>query len=178
MPSRFINDLQTEMREVLRILNAGLPNNLLVGISRKRNKDGWITVTPFDPQPDPANLVAIKAELNATWPMTSLLDMLKETDLRLNFTRSFEKRDSLRDPGSVGFAPKAVAMPEWPWNERRFSAHGRPPIRHDRERPRLRPTAIHRRRCGETGYLRHRHQRHTACPRSECLGRRNDGLRG
>jgi TnpA family transposase len=88
--SRFINDLQTEMREVLRILNAGLPNNLLVGISRKRNKDGWITVTPFDPQPDPANLVAIKAELNATWPMTGLLDMLKETDLRLNFTRALK----------------------------------------------------------------------------------------
>ena len=88
--SRFINDLQTEMREVLRILNAGLPNNLLVGISRKRNKDGWITVTPFDPQPDPANLVAIKAELDATWPMTGLLDMLKETDLRLNFTRALK----------------------------------------------------------------------------------------
>ena len=32
------------------------------------------------------NLTAIKAETLATWPMTSLLDMLKEADLRLNFT--------------------------------------------------------------------------------------------
>ena len=59
-----------------------------VRIGRKRKKDGWITVTPFDPQPsEPANLIALKAEIVANWPMTSLyLDMLKETDLRLNFT--------------------------------------------------------------------------------------------
>src|SRR5271169_2052608 len=83
---RFIADLQAEMREALRILDAGMPHNPGVKISRKRNKEAWITVTPFDPQPDPPNLTAIKAETLATWPMTSLLDMLKEADLRLNFT--------------------------------------------------------------------------------------------
>ena len=83
---RFIADLQAEMREGLRILDAGMPRNLGVKISRKRNKEAWITVTPFDPQLDPPNLTAIKAETLATWPMTSLLDMLKEADLRLNFT--------------------------------------------------------------------------------------------
>ncbi len=83
---RFIADLQTEMREALRTLDAGMPANQLVQIGRKRKKDGWITVTPFDPQPEPANLIALKAEIVATWPMTNLLDMLKETDLRLNFT--------------------------------------------------------------------------------------------
>jgi TnpA family transposase len=83
---RFVADLQAEMREALRTLDAGMPTNRLVRISRKRNKEGWITVTPFDPQPEPANLIALKAEIVATWPMTNLLDMLKETDLRLNFT--------------------------------------------------------------------------------------------
>ena len=83
---RFIADLQAEMRDALRILDAGMPRNPGVKISRKRNKEAWITVTPFDPQPDPPNLTAIKAETLATWPMTSLLDMLKEADLRLNFT--------------------------------------------------------------------------------------------
>jgi Tn3 transposase DDE domain len=63
-----------------------MPANRLVRISRKRKKDGWITVTRFDPQPKPANLIALKAEIVATRPMISLLDMLKETDLRLNFT--------------------------------------------------------------------------------------------
>ncbi len=83
---RFIADLQAEMREALQALDAGMPANGLVRISRKRKKDGWITVTPFDPQPEPANLISLKAEIVATWPMTNLLDMLKETDLRLNFT--------------------------------------------------------------------------------------------
>jgi TnpA family transposase len=87
---QFIAGLQSEMREALRILDAGLPDNRLVNIGRKRNKDGWITVTPFDPQPDPTNLTALKAELAATWPMTSLLDMLKETDLRLSFTSALK----------------------------------------------------------------------------------------
>lgn len=82
----FVTNLQAEMREALRTLDAGMPTNRLVRISRKRNRDGWITVTPFDPQPEPANLIALKAEIVETWPMTNLLDMLKETDLRLNFT--------------------------------------------------------------------------------------------
>jgi TnpA family transposase len=83
---QFIAGLQAEMREALQTLDTGLPVNPLVSIGRKRNIDGWITVTPFDPQPDPVNLTALKADLTTTWPMTSLLDMLKEADLRLNFT--------------------------------------------------------------------------------------------
>jgi TnpA family transposase len=85
-PERHIADLQAEMREALRILDTGLPVNPLVTIGRKRNFEGWITVTPFDPQPDPINLAALKADVTATWPMTSLLDMLKETEHRLNIT--------------------------------------------------------------------------------------------
>ena len=61
---RFIADLQTEMCEALRILDGGMPRNLGVKISRKQNKEAWITVTPFNSQPDPPNLTAIKAE---TW---------------------------------------------------------------------------------------------------------------
>ena len=52
---------------------------------------GWITLTPLDKQPDPPNLVAFKAELNAMRPMTSLLDMVKETDLRLGFTNVLKR---------------------------------------------------------------------------------------
>jgi hypothetical protein len=86
-PERHIADLQAEMREALRMLDTGLPVNQLVSIGRKRNFDGWITVTPFDPQPDPVNLAELKADVTATWPMTSLLDMFKETEHRLNITR-------------------------------------------------------------------------------------------
>ncbi len=81
---RFIADLQVEMREALQILDTGVARNRGVRIDRKRGKDAWITVTPFDPLPEAPNLTAVKAETVATWPMTSLLDMLKEADLRLN----------------------------------------------------------------------------------------------
>lgn len=85
---RFIADLQAEMREALRTLDAGMASNGLVRFSGK--KTGWITVTSSKPQPPPPNLAAIKAEITATWPMTSLLDMVKETDLRLDFTKALK----------------------------------------------------------------------------------------
>lgn len=100
---RFIADLQAEMRQVLHTLDAGLPTNALVRIGQKRA--GWITVTPLDAQPDPPNLTALKAEVAATWPMTSLLDMIKEADLRLQFT------EALKSPTAYETLDRAVLRP-------------------------------------------------------------------
>ena len=80
----FIAELQTEMRQALTKLDVGLPKNLKVKLIKKGG--GWITLTPLDAQPNPPNLIALKAELTAKWPMTSLLDIIKEADLRLGFT--------------------------------------------------------------------------------------------
>jgi TnpA family transposase len=104
---RFIADLQSEMREALHILDAGMPRNRRVRIERKRRKDGWITVTPFDPLPEAPNLTAVKAETVATWPMTSLLDMLKEADLRLNFT------DALKSATAYETLDRSVLRPRF-----------------------------------------------------------------
>ncbi len=100
---RFITDLQTEMREALSAFDAGLKKNPFVRIGSKSGS--WITLTPLDAQPDPPNLTALKAELNALWPMTSLLDMVKETDLRLGFT------DVLKSPTSYETLDRAVLQP-------------------------------------------------------------------
>jgi len=100
---RFIADVQTEMRQALHTLDAGLPTNALVRIGLKRA--GWITVTPLDAQPDPPNLTTLKAEITATWPMTSLLDMVKEADLRLHFT------EALRSPSAYETMDRAVLQP-------------------------------------------------------------------
>jgi len=54
----------------------------------KRGK-GTISLTPLDRQPEPAGLVALKAEIGRRWSMTGLLDMLKEADLRIGFTDAF-----------------------------------------------------------------------------------------
>lgn len=84
---RFIADVQEEMRAALRLLDAGLPRNPHVKITARRG--GWITVSPLQARPDPENIEALKAEVSATWPMTGLLEIIKEADLRLNFTDAF-----------------------------------------------------------------------------------------
>jgi len=46
-----------------------------------------ISVTPLEPQKEPENLATLKWEITQRWPGTSLLDILKEADLRAGFTR-------------------------------------------------------------------------------------------
>lgn len=96
----FIADVQNEMRDALNAFDAGLEKNPYVRINKKRG--GWITLTPLDAQADPPNLTALKNEINALWPMTSLLDIVKETDLRLGFT------DALKSPTSYETMDRAV----------------------------------------------------------------------
>ena len=48
-----------------------------------------IVVSPLEPQPEPSGLGALKAELGRRWPMTGLLDVFKEADLRIGFTEAF-----------------------------------------------------------------------------------------
>jgi Tn3 transposase DDE domain len=50
---------------------------------------GWITLSPLTVQPEPANLIALKTRILERWPMTSLLDVFKEADLRIRFTDVF-----------------------------------------------------------------------------------------
>jgi TnpA family transposase len=101
--AQFIANLKDEMRQALQSFDDGLPHNPLVRITRK--KGGQITVTPFDPQPDPPNLIVLKSEVTARWPMTSLLDMVKEADLRLNFT------DTLKSPTAYESLDRSVLRP-------------------------------------------------------------------
>lgn len=95
-PEAFITRLQQEMSAALWQLDQDIPNNALVKILKRDN--GWISVSPFEAQPEPINLVRLKAEIGQRWSMTSLLDILKETDLRIQFTQQFKSvaaRESL-----------------------------------------------------------------------------------
>lgn len=60
----------------------------MVRISNRRN--GWIGVSPLEAQPEAANIGLVKYQLNERWPSTSLLDMLKEAELRLGITDDFD----------------------------------------------------------------------------------------
>ena len=84
----FISDLQQQMAEGLAKLDRGMPKNKDVTIIGKGQ--GLIRLSPFDPAPEPINLRQLKGEINRLWHQTSLLDILKETDLRVDFTRNFK----------------------------------------------------------------------------------------
>lgn len=86
-PDVFIVRLQQQMETALSQLNQTLPDNPKVRL-RTQGKNR-IVVTPYDPQPEPVQLKRLKAEVNRCWPMTSLLDVLKETDLRIGFSDAF-----------------------------------------------------------------------------------------
>ena len=84
-------------------LDAGLPRNPHVKITARRG--GWIIVSPLQARPDPENIEALKAEVSATWPLTSLLDIIKEADLRLNFT------DALSSPTAYETLDRTTLRP-------------------------------------------------------------------
>lgn len=89
-PDEFITHLKREMTKALNKLDQGIPKNNKVRILTKGNGNGRISISPFDPVPEPVNLSRLKAEIMKRWPMTSLLDILKEADLRVNFTELFK----------------------------------------------------------------------------------------
>ncbi|WNF36606.1 Tn3 family transposase [Bacillaceae bacterium IKA-2] len=84
----FIADLKKQMIQGLEKLNVGMSKNPKVRITDKKN--GWISVSPLEPQAEPLNLSRIKTEILRRWSMTSLMDILKETDLRVDFTKHFK----------------------------------------------------------------------------------------
>ena len=85
---RFVADLQQALSSALEVLNRDLPTNPKVKIV-VRNGKGSIALSPLDPLPEAVNVARLKAEVGQRWPMTGLLDILKEADLRIGFTDVF-----------------------------------------------------------------------------------------
>jgi TnpA family transposase len=83
----FIRRVQSDMTEALATFDSGLATNPDVRILKRGG--GRIALTPLEKQEDPTGLAALKTEIGHRWPMTSLLDMLKEADLRIGFTSAF-----------------------------------------------------------------------------------------
>jgi len=86
-PDTFITGLQRQMQQALQRLDTGMPHN--PGVKILQRPQGWIRVAKMARQPDPPHLAGLKAEITRRWPLTGLLDVLKETDLRVGFTQHF-----------------------------------------------------------------------------------------
>src|SRR5262249_48311783 len=87
-------------------LNAALPTNPSVTL-RPQGKNR-IRLTPLAPLPAPQHLERLKVEVLRRWPMTSLLDVLKETDLRVGFTNTFRSLASRRILDRATLQPRRV----------------------------------------------------------------------
>ena len=83
----FLDRIRQEMQEGLARLDLGMPKNKCVQILSKGA--GWIKLSPLPAQIEPQNLRALKAEILRRWSMISLLDVFKETELRVGFTKVF-----------------------------------------------------------------------------------------
>jgi len=84
----FTKQIREDLQQALVELNNNLPKNKKARIlSQGKNK---ISITPLDAQPEPQNLNYLKKEITGRWPMISLLDVLKEADIRTGFTDHFK----------------------------------------------------------------------------------------
>jgi hypothetical protein len=77
------------MEMALTTFDANLPVNPKVKIVTTKKGKGRICLTPLEEQPEPPNISALTAALAQRWPMTNLLDILEETELRVGFTEAF-----------------------------------------------------------------------------------------
>jgi TnpA family transposase len=72
------------MRKALSSLDGAIPR-ICNHVKLLPNRKKIICLSPLDLQPEPRNLADLKLEVGNRWPMTSLLDILKETALRTHF---------------------------------------------------------------------------------------------
>ena len=84
----FVAGVKADLEKELHLLNATLPDNDKVRL--RWSGENRISITPFAPAPEPLGLGALKSEITRTWPMTGLLDVLKETALDTGFLNSFQ----------------------------------------------------------------------------------------
>lgn len=83
----FTSAVKVTMTQSLAQLNAEMPENSGARlVSRGQHR---ISLSPLEAHPAPPSIELLKGEIEKRWPMTSLLDILKEADLRAGFTSAF-----------------------------------------------------------------------------------------
>ena len=84
----FTDKLKNEMSQHIQMFDQRFNKNDLVTIIKKKGKP-WIVLTPLDKAEEPKHIQQLKEAVLAKWGVIDLLDILKEVDLRENFTSCF-----------------------------------------------------------------------------------------
>lgn len=84
----FIASLKAELEKHLQELNDSVSNNDAVKVLTTKD-GGKIKLSPSTAQPEPVNLKLLQQEISRRWSTINLIDVLKETDLRIHITQYF-----------------------------------------------------------------------------------------
>jgi TnpA family transposase len=85
----FVKQLKSSLTENLKALNSNISDNKLVQV-RKSKVGNNLKITPSNPQDEPNNIIKLQKEISDQWSSIHLIDILKESDLRINFTKELE----------------------------------------------------------------------------------------
>ena len=90
-PKVFVQELKDNLNEHLQRLNDSIINNKKVKISstRETKNSGRIKITPYEAKEPSNHLAALQQAISKRWPTINLIDLLKEADLRIGFTKHF-----------------------------------------------------------------------------------------
>jgi len=84
----FIARLKEQLVEALHMFNERLPDDPRVDIQQRKGKESHIYVAKHAALPTGKQLLRAKKEIEKRWPI-ELIDILKETDMRVDFTQHF-----------------------------------------------------------------------------------------
>lgn len=83
-----IEDLKFKLNTKLSMLNTTISDNKKVTILAKHN--GWISIAPNELALEPKELTYLKKAVSERWWLISLVDIIKEVDLRIEFSSTFK----------------------------------------------------------------------------------------
>jgi len=83
----FITSRRNGLDENLQSLNDSILQNNKVSITTRNG--GHIRISPYEPQAEPPNIKQLHREIKKEWPSINLIDILKESELDIEFTKLF-----------------------------------------------------------------------------------------
>lgn len=87
---QFVDDLKRRLGAALDMFNQALADGTTGGVKvTTRRGEPWLSIPTMDKIEEPANLEALKAEVQRRWGTIDLLDVLKEADFLTGFTGEF-----------------------------------------------------------------------------------------
>jgi len=84
----FIEPRKLNLHNHLTKLDKNILHNKKVSITKKHG--GRIKISPSEPQIEPPNIKKLHRAIRQSWGMINLIDILKETDLQIEFTQQFQ----------------------------------------------------------------------------------------